>query len=166
METCPRSSKSEGGSRAYRTPAHLNRMFSRGYPLASLRAYATEPNILWPPRLRSSRFSFRHYPPPPLPLRIGSKKMFDLRPSKRAQAVRGDSHPAGRLFISNFSVGFSAEARTRERRRNSLALYGPPPTSGVNPGQQDSHGLGEMGTRKGDSRGAVRIISLFRKTFS
>lgn len=43
-------------------------------------------------------------------------------------------------------------------RRDTLALYGPPPTSGVNPGQQDSHGLGEMGTRKGDSRVGGEII--------
>ncbi len=43
-------------------------------------------------------------------------------------------------------------------RRDTLALYGPTPTSGVNPGQQDSHGLGEMGTRKGDSTPKRKFI--------
>ena len=50
-------------------------------------------------------------------------------------------------------------------RRDTLALYGPTPTSGVNPGQQDSHGLGEMGMRKGDSREAGRIILSISESF-
>jgi hypothetical protein len=64
--------------------------------------------------------------------------------------------------MSNTSHGLPAVARLRERRldarRDTLALYGPPPTSGMNPGAARQSWLGRMGTRNGDSRGAGRII--------